>query len=178
MCDAVNQCIVYEFDDWWSESRSVVSDLSDEENCSNWTCSEGLWKCQESNICILKGQVCDGKDDCFEFSETDNSDEVNCNNNSTCQLGSQTSNCVEHNCFDSFLPCNGSCIDERNICNGVTHRPDGKDEQCCSDVTCDHYSWKCETKKQCVFSFKLCDGYSDCLDNSDEKCRSHEGQTF
>ncbi len=176
MCDDRNQCIAYEFDNWYDSWEPVVYDFSDEENCNNWTCSDGFWKCEVSNICIEINHLCNGIEDCVKFPKLDTSDERNCEINSTCEHGSENPNCEKHTCMYGLVLCNGSCINELDVCDGLAHDQGRKDELCCTDVTCDDGFWKCETNEQCILSNTLCDGHSSCLDNSDEKCRSKVSQ--
>ena len=40
----------------------------DYENCIEWTCAEGFWKC-DNLFCILEKDVCDGKEECNDASD-------------------------------------------------------------------------------------------------------------
>ncbi len=171
MCDGRSQCIAYEFDDWWSDWQVAIYDFSDEENCENWTCPDEFWKCQESNICIQNIHLCDGKDDCVQIPLIDMSDEEGCESNLTCEEGSDIPKCQRKNCFQGFIYCNGTCVDQRLVCNGVNNFGDGRDELCCSHVICEEKDWKCDTGQACVPKTSLCNGIFNCMDKSDEKCK-------
>ncbi|XP_072042153.1 uncharacterized protein [Amphiura filiformis] len=105
--------------------------------------------CANESIKIWPEQICDGRNDCKDFS-----DEQNCE------------------CTDKQFRCdNGLCkfaYTER--CDNVDNCGDGSDERNCTYFECDN-----GTKKMTLNN--VCDGDFDCLDLSDEStCECSAGQ--
>nr|QBF03701.1 vitellogenin receptor [Laodelphax striatellus] len=129
----------------------------------HFTCDDGE--------CILLEQHCDHTVDC-----SDRSDEKNC----------ELDFCVE----PSFFKCSdGICIDGNMVCNNHRDCRDGSDEdleRCHSHLQlpdplhlmgeCDnHTQFTCDDK-MCIPLVWVCDGESNCLDDSDERanlCMKH-----
>ncbi len=76
-------------------------DGKDEDNCVDWKCIQGRWKCGGSGMCISVGHVCDGDYDCGHFHYTD---EANCES-WTCAFGRwQCADGIQ--CIPSYFVCN------------------------------------------------------------------------
>ena len=133
------------------------------------TCSPTEFSC-ENQRCILKGWLCDGQNDCG-----DNSDELNCTR-PTCPS-------TEFSCF------NHKCIPKRFVCDGVNDCGDFSDEFInCNKFNkttrllypCEIYEFMCKYKlsnckgwftckhPRCISKRRVCDGWSQCGDGSDE----------
>jgi Low-density lipoprotein receptor domain class A len=86
--------------------------------------------------------------------------------------------------FSDFLLCkkpqwylckdNETCLTSSFLCDNHTDCPHGDDESNCQDfevyhvpTACSKFEFTC-TDKMCVPLDLICDGKSDCLDNSDE----------
>ena len=117
-------------------------------------CGSFEFKCNTTNRCIHKAQLCDGWDQCG-----DRSDETTC---TTCQH------------VDLFRCANASqCIPKLRECDRVIDCSDGSDEQNCScperTFRCTptrHASWR--SRSPCISWYGVCDGRKDCPLGDDE----------
>ncbi len=129
-------------------------DSPDEWDCEMHNCSQGLWKCAGSHICISVYAVCDGDFDC---GRNDRSDE---------------DNCQQHNCVEGWKKCgDGSkCIKEKYFCDRVKDCPDKSDElrEYCDNKPCADGLGTCDNHK-CIRLSWICNGSPNCDDALDEK---------
>ncbi len=84
---------------------------SDEENCEQWNCTDGYWKCKDNKQCIPFAEVCDGKDHC-----NDKSDETNCDHFGCSEMQWK---CVNEK----------DCIETAQVCDGLSDCPNNSDEE-------------------------------------------------
>ena len=117
-------------------------------------------------ICRPNDTKCDGREDC-----EDGSDEANCPKEKVASCG-----------VFEFKCSNSKCIDSSRVCDAVPDCPDGEDEtdpsctsrsvQECSggscSVQCSEGERKCEQTEVCITEQQMCDGVTDCADESDE----------
>ncbi|KAL9884451.1 LDL receptor related protein 4 [Glossina fuscipes fuscipes] len=108
--------------------------------------------CPKTYRCINKEWLCDGDDDCGDYS-----DETHCG---------ERINCTE----DQFECANGFCIPKQWLCDGENDCKDFSDEGHCNRTSCSNEHFTCNDG-YCVSIAFRCDGERDCNDNSDEyKC--------
>ncbi|CAI9739540.1 and LDL-receptor class A domain-containing 2 [Octopus vulgaris] len=181
-CDE-NQCIPKDY------VCDVIPDCEnghDELNCSVPTsnssqaalkgCIDGFKPCLDG-VCVSGNKFCDGLPDCL-----DKSDEFNCT-----LFGSTTNITAKKACFSNQFQCkNGRCIPQHQRCDDWPDCEDKSDEEKCivppvgesqsltqtknKDKTglCPSGSFHCPNGL-CISQSKLCDGWPDCQDLSDEK---------
>ncbi|CAH1406885.1 unnamed protein product [Nezara viridula] len=132
--------------------------------------------CKGSNICIPLHWECDGEEDCVG-----GFDESRCLNNKKPEVS--THHPPPHKCKKNEFPCVSKtvpvCLPTSWLCDGRMDCTDGWDEnkENCQkqpppvNVTgfsyCDRKHFKCH-RGGCVSLRKMCDGYKDCSDGSDE----------
>ncbi len=126
----------------------------DEENCVDWNCTQGRWKCG-TGMCISTDHVCDGDYDCKHFDDTD---EANCES-WTCPIG-------RWKCSDGV-----QCIPDYFVCNYHPDCQDSSDEENCENWICEASLWQC-SDGGCISNYLVCNKELDCWDNSDELCMS------
>uniref|UniRef100_A0A1I8N054 EGF-like domain-containing protein n=3 Tax=Musca domestica TaxID=7370 RepID=A0A1I8N054_MUSDO len=146
-CDKIPQC-----DDGSDEYDCVVpQDIS---AMSTRECEQGGMHimCVKTGQCINKDWLCDGDDDCGDYS-----DETKCGEPAECP--------------DDMFQCNnGFCVKKEWVCDGENDCRDFTDEMNCNRTSCSSEHFTCDNGNCISIAFR-CDGEPDCSDNSDEfKC--------
>ncbi|XP_046613235.1 basement membrane-specific heparan sulfate proteoglycan core protein isoform X7 [Neodiprion virginianus] len=107
------------------------------------------FRCKDGRKCIARSQMCDGRQDCDDYS-----DEENCSNEA-CGI-------------DEFVCDLSRCISTSQRCDFNRDCEDGSDENNCPEPPpCSDGEYKCRNG-QCIGKELLCDGRPDCRDRSDE----------
>lgn len=147
-CVSKNQCPC-EYDGQLYPSGSVM-DI----RCQNCKCSDGKFNCtgkicecefscDNGEKCLNKTQVCDGKQDCRDFTDEcvatcKHRDEINVCNSIKINVYLMTlissyyktgGNCTEFLCDEEF------CLDHNFVCDGEVDCLDGSDEQKCPTIS-------------------------------------------
>ena len=105
-------------------------------------CSEeSEWQCLDKKSCIDKRRRCDGYGDCADLSDED---QQLCSNGIFVSLVLQS-------------------IIKYYFTKLKNHRESFK-----FAVDCLEWQFQCADRKRCIDKRRRCDGYNDCLDNSDE----------
>ncbi|KAG1664064.1 Sortilin-related receptor [Nymphon striatum] len=159
------------------------------------TCSPGQYQCH-NNLCIPSIWLCDGDDDCGDFSDEEQCAKSSCASHqflcdtsrcvpqrwkcdfdNDCGDGSDEKNCNYPTCGPTQFRCeNERCIDAKWRCDMQDDCRDGSDERNCTslETTCGPNQFKCKSGKQCIPPSWRCDGDNDCSDSSDETdCADH-----
>ncbi|XP_072021860.1 uncharacterized protein [Amphiura filiformis] len=138
-------------------------------------CMSDYFACSSEGPCIPDHYVCDGFSDCWETM----TDEINCpcprEGDFRCGLG------------DSYIWYT-YCIDAHLVCDGNIDCHDNSDEINCpsnpmfttesiattesstaaEQGSCHSDTFQCNDDGNCIPDYWYCDGFSDCVDNSDE----------
>ncbi|VDI13446.1 Hypothetical predicted protein [Mytilus galloprovincialis] len=141
----------------WCDGKTDCADLSDEANCTEYTCPKYRTKCANGYQCLYRHQFCDGDVDC-----TDGSDE-------------DEAFCQDYKCLDGYMKCRDEqqCIRVDAMCRLDTvrhHCNDGSDmdEEFCKAADCGENARKCDDGAHCVYDSEMCNGFQNCPDGSDE----------
>ncbi|XP_062845365.1 low-density lipoprotein receptor-related protein 1B-like [Trichomycterus rosablanca] len=196
----------------WCDQIIDCADASDEKNCSGVDCvdyhrlgvhvhSSGFLRCNSTSLCVLPDWVCDGANDCGDYSDETHcqgrtcgeglflcpsgsciSSSWLCDGQNDCENGEDELHCdTNHTCSDKAFRCrNGNCIPQRFVCDRDDDCGDESDESLdCEYHICERTEFQCSDGR-CLPSVQWeCDGYPDCRDRSDEaplnpKCSAAE----
>lgn len=168
-------------------------------------CSPAQFKCH-NDLCIAKWWVCDGDNDCGDYSDEMScgvttclpsqfqcvssgkciSPEWKCDYDKDCEDGSDEANCTYPKCATGQFTCkSGRCISARWVCDMEDDCKDGSDEENCqktqpsAPASCGAGYFACENGHTCIRPAWRCDGENDCADGSDEKnCANNVCQSW
>ncbi|XP_070509893.1 basement membrane-specific heparan sulfate proteoglycan core protein isoform X10 [Chironomus tepperi] len=171
------QCIPEQF---WCNGRLDCEDLSDERNCQ---CTTDEFTCK-SGKCIPVLTVCDDVKDCPDGDDEENCDcarnEFRCIRGGTCIQQEQKcdgrEDCLdgsdEYSCTGSTIAQDLETLDQvKHSINKSTHDHDTSSSHLQPTFVtrkCKETEFQCISDGACIDGYKLCNGYYDCTDKSDE----------
>ncbi|XP_066145382.1 low-density lipoprotein receptor-related protein 4 isoform X1 [Euwallacea fornicatus] len=207
MCHSNCTCVSKEYR---CDGRSQCKEGEDEELCEGQPsghdhtfikCDEAknLILCPKTQRCISKDWLCDGDNDCEDYSDETRCGFLHnctgdqfqcdnglcvpktwvCDNDNDCRDRSDEINCTNSRCRPGEFECaDGSCISSNWKCDRHLDCIDGSDERQCdiNPSRCNDNEYECNNRNCIKFDFK-CDGDGDCEDWSDEiNCPMNYGE--
>ncbi|CAF1935185.1 unnamed protein product [Rotaria magnacalcarata] len=143
----------------------------DEQNCSEWVCTHGMYQCKVSGQCISQSHLCDGEFDC-----NNGEDELNCSKSIPhWSIEDHCDKFTEHFCITPEFIANQTfyrpCIDYAKAGDGKIDCVGGRDERnvfSCIDHRMLGDRFLCDKQTKCMAHTFICNGIFDCEDRTDE----------
>jgi integrin beta 2 len=161
-CDHDADCVDAS-DEMGCEPRdcSALRDIFHAESTKSVPSDRQLIPCNKTTACYMKEWLCDGENDCWDWSDEKN-----------CPPKNESKSCTE----EQFKCSNGKCINFEYVCDGDDDC-DSDEKDCRYHCSIDQFS--CEDKKMCIPLSFVCDNYQDCTDGSDEnKCANKTSEYY